>query len=183
MPIRALLFVLLALPATPLAAAEPALGIMDASALENVPERFPVRVRPMANSEREPDLVGVFEQALSKAGYDRVEQGGYVFSFRLASTVERKKTKAPVQLEGQGGSRDSEDVSVRLRWKTGRDSEAGGERDRLLLARLQDPQGHVVWEARVAFVGGTEPTYDTVSAVAPGLVGEIGHEVIGKQLP
>lgn len=180
---RAILFCLLALFATPAAAAELALGMMDASAYESIPARFAVRVQPMANQELERDLIAVFEDTFDEAGYDRVAQGGYLFSFRISGALERSRPQSRLQLEGQGGSQDSEDVSVRLRWKTGKKPDGKEQRDQILLARLQDPKGHVVWEARVVFVGGGEPSLETVSAVVPGIVGELGQEVIGKQLP
>lgn len=187
---RPLVLLLLALTVMPLPAAAQSktkkpLGMMQASTFEQIPSTFPIRVRPMANTALDRDLVGVFETALQDAGYQLAERGAYVFSFRVSGEVGRQRAQSRLQLEGQGGSSSAdEDVAVTLRFKTGqKPASQRGERDQLLLARLQDPAGHIVWEARVTFLEGRSPDYDTVSAVAPSLVGQLGREALGRQLP
>ena len=183
-----LLVILNLLLAVPPVAAVETLGTMEASAYEAVPPEVPMRVRPMANSALERDLIAVFQDALQKSGYAIVErdgtgQGAYVFSFRVTGEVDRERPQSRLQLEGQGGSRDAEDLALTLRWKVGKDRDKQDNRPQLLLVRLSDPSDHVVWEARVALRGGPGNSYDAVSGVAAGVVMEIGRDVIGRQLP
>jgi hypothetical protein len=160
------------------------IATMSASSYEAVPEAVAVRVRPEANSPVERDLVAVFEAAIKKAGREIDGRDSYTFSFRLTAEVERTRGRSRLQLEGQGGSRDADDLSLTMRWNAlGRTSNQREDRPRLLLVKLADPQGHVVWEAKVAFKTRESDAFDDVSRVAPGVVAEIGHEVLGRRLP
>ena len=179
---RALLILIL-LCWAPVSVPAQTLGMLDASAFEGVPAEAEMRVQPMANSPLDRDLKAVFQTALRNAGYRLSEQGGHSFAYRVTGAVERQNRQSQLQLEGQGGSQDAEDLSLTLRWRVGKDGERRDARERLLLIRLSDPAGHVVWEARMVFLSAVSDLYEAVGKVAPGIVDEIGRDVIGRQLP
>lgn len=190
---RLVLSIALLLPGTPALAqsrsqtpaSDKPIASMEATSFEEVPRLVPMHVRPESNGALERDLIAVFEAALRDAGHTLANRHSYAFTYRAANNIGRSRDRSALQLQGEGGSSDTEDLSLTMRWRVLQDDAPAkyAKGARLLLIKVADPAGHVVWEATIDFRDRDGDTFEQVRQIAPAIVSQIGSEVVGRQLP
>lgn len=158
-------------------------GVLEASVRDRLPADAAFKVRPAASSPLAQAMAAAFEDALRDAGYQVAPDGAYTLVFQLTGDIPQTAKRPDLELVGEGGSQNMEDVELKMRWRLQRDGNGASDKARLLLTTVNDAEGLVVWEARTTVRAADADGLMIVDALAPGIVEQLGEQVLGKALP
>jgi hypothetical protein len=158
-------------------------GVLEASVLDRLPADAAFRVRPADASPMAQAMRDVFIAALRDHGYAVGPDKPYLLSFKLTGDIPQTGKRPDIELVGEGGSHDLEDVNLKMRWRLRRQDENREEVSRLLLVTVSGPDHLVVWDAQVALKPTSADELTIADTLAPGIVAQIGQQTLGRALP
>lgn len=157
-------------------------GVLEATTRDRLPADASFEVRPATASPMAQAMRDAFIAALRDAGHKVGGERHYTLSFQLTGDVPDYASRPDVELVGEGGSSNLEDVELKMRWRLSR-GDGEPTKSRLLLLTITDPDKNIVWEARATIKATEASEFEIVNAVAPRIVANLGQQVLGTALP
>jgi len=159
------------------------LGTLDASAQSAIPHDAAIGVHVSSGRPEVQAIADLFREALKNLGHQPPAQGGYVLNFQFSSDSPDAGGRSALELRGDGGSSNSSDVELKMRWKMKRGDTAPVRRGRRLLVTVVDGAQNQVWQARVEIQANDADDLTMAEAVIPALMANFGRTVFALRVP
>ena len=167
---------LIALSVPSMAQRSAVIGAVDATGYDDVPEKATIWIRQSSSVHPNTEIAERITTALEQRGYKISKRAGhYVLAFRLAHELDFDPDPDKT-LRFEDNS-----LMFRKRYR-GRTRAPVANQPRIILAKLEDADGNLVWSGRASLYQAPEESQVLVEVLVPALLDEIFTTAYAKAI-